>query len=1145
MDHSQTPLITPAERDRLLTESRIQSRRAATLARAVDLLYAEDDPQDGIEETLALCCEATQSDAWFLAGSTSGRPPEVIGSSDPCLKGAGWPAGGPTATRSLCVDDLNLADWAAELPDRLRAYRSLLSVAVDVPFHPVLVIGLLSHGRAAHVAEDQALLRRVGDLLHQVLSNRPLARHNATAASMGDADLTVSPAGSQFVDNSFEALRRTIGHVADWQGQIVDITNELLSAPCEARDDAIHQALGRMGTLASSDRTYVFRLRDGGRMGNTHEWVAPGIEPMIQHLQDMPSDLLDDWRDELFAGRVVQIPDVEALAADSAVTEILRQQGIRSLMMVPMLRDGAITGFVGYDAVREPRQYLTIEIQLLQSVCNAIRAVLERAEAETRAELARQSLKATLLAVPDLVLELDQDGRFIGVYAGPEQASVLPEHLVIGRRPEQVLPPHVAALANRIIETVKRDGHCDPCEYQMEADGVGRTYVASGAAKMMNGQRVGYVLATRDISRRVEERRKLQRLGKIAEVTSNLVVITDLQQRIEWANPAFERRTGWTLAEVRGRRADSLLASEHANSDELARVRALLRTGRPACSELLNRTRSGEEFWTFTDIQPVFDAGGSVEGFVVVQTDITELKKSHQRALHDRALAMDASFDGIAMTDESGHYIYMNPAHRTMFGINLSEDIHHLNWKELYSPEVLSRFLTEDWPRLQESGAWRGELYGRHRDGHVVAQEVSLTLREHGLLCITRDISKRLQAEKDRARQREDLQHAQSRETLAQLAGGVAHDLNNLVAVVAGSATLLRAMCKDNDETKAGVDRILRATETATDLVAGLGHLGRPQRSRSVLDLRRIATEALDLLGTQRIRDYDITLGLPDAPCPVWANVTELLQVVVNLALNACQAGGNRPNIVRLAVWREGHPIPAGPPDVGKIVPGRSCSLIEVSDTGTGIDPKVRSRLFERYFTTKGSNGTGLGLPIVAGILRDNDAALWIDSTPGKGTTVTVAWPARPAPQDSRTPIVAKTTVPNQLDGHRILVVDDMSDVADVLSEMLESAGAISVAVSDPAEALELLRENPGLWSVVVTDQDMPGLRGSDLARAAAACRPPVPVVLVTALNDAVGSDVPLFHEVLGKPVSAARLIAAVGRAVPGQALSPRKPSPD
>lgn len=1138
MERIEHLLSALAERDRLLQDARIKAHRAVMLAQAMDLIYGADDPDQGIAAALELCCKAARAESWFLLGTTASGTLAVLAGSDAALQDVPWPEHSPVPARALRVGDLAETDWAVGMPERMRAYRSLVSTPVPVPFQPPLAIGLLAPDRGAFSRDDLELLRRVGGPVRQSLANRLLARRNAALRMVVDASASGDiPKGSLYLDRSFDALQRSFGHVANWQGRIVAITDELLSAQVSDSQHAIDRALTRMGELSSSDRTYVFRLRDGDRMDNTNEWVATGIEPMIGQLQDLPTDLLDTWRDALMAGQAVQITDVDALHENDPTRAVLAMQGIRSLLIAPMLRNGALAGFVGFDAVVSPRQFLPLEVQLLQSVCTAIGAVIDRAEAEHSAELSRQSLHATLLSVPFLVLELDHEGRFTGVFEGAGQRVGWPHDVVLGRMPEDFLCPELAALARRVMALVDRDGRTEGHEYQLAIDGELRTFMLSAAPKMIKGSKVGYVFATRDITRRVQERRQLLRLGKIAELTSNLVVVTDALQRIEWVNPAFERRTGWTLDEVRGKRPDSFLTSERTSALELRRIGGLLRAGKAVRGELLNRSRSGEEYWVSKDIQPLFDANGAIEGFVAVQTDITELKQSHLRALRDRAMAMDASSDGIAITDAAGHYLYMNPAHRAMFGIGLLEDVGTLHWTDLYTPEAVSRFLAEHWPKLEDYGVWRGELFGRHRDGRTVAQEVSLTRREQGLLCITRDISRRLEMEAERARLRESLQLAQSRETVAHLAGGLAHDLNNLVAVVSGSANLLRGLCHDQPEAQAGLDRILRAAQTATDLVAGLARLGRQHRERGSHDLRKIVSEAVDLLGSLRIRAHSVSTVMPDTACPVWSNVTELLQVVVNLALNACQAGEGSGNVVTLSVGRDADGLPAGIPDAGHVKPELSYALLRVSDTGAGIDPAIRARLFERYFTTKGPGGTGLGLPIVAGILRDNDAALWIDSRFGQGTTITVAWPRNPADRPAAETSLVRP--PASLAGHRILVVDDLPDVADVMSDMLETADAICIAVSDPGEALQLLTDNPGLWSALVTDQDMPNLRGTDLARAAQACQPPVATVLVTALEDAVRPDRALFHTVLAKPVTAGTLIAAVG-----QAIADRRPAP-
>lgn len=642
---------------------------------------------------------------------------------------------------------------------------------------------------------------------------------------------------------------------------------------------------------------------------------------------------------------------------------------------------------------------------------------------------------------------------------------------------------------------------------------------------------------TRRMQQRSAARRELSRLSKIAELTSNFVVVTDAQLRIEWVNPAFERRTGWTLEEVRGKIPPEALLSEQNDPAELARMHAAVRAGKPYRAELMNRTKSGENYWISKDVQPLLDDRGALEGFIAVHTEITDLKLTSLRAQQDSVIAMEASRDGIAFMDSEGRYLYMNAAHRRMFGIGDSEEIGQFQWQTMYLPEDLARFLAEDWAALEAAGTWQGELTGVCRDGRHVPQEVSLTLQDQGLLCITRDISDRVRLEAERARLREDLQLAQRRETIAQLADGIAHDLNNLVAVVSGSASLLQPYCISHPEASAGVARIIRATDTARDLVSGLRRLDRPQMKRSAQDLRQLLREGMELLGSGRIRDYQISVSAPAHDCPVWANATEMLQVIVNLALNACEAAGSAPNRVTLRVL-DSTRLPRTAPDIGKVNPALDYTVFAVSDTGIGISAQARARLFERHFTTKGASGSGLGLPIVVGILRANDALLWVESTEGTGTRMIVAWPSTPgttADVQHATEFVPGTP---DLTGANILVVDDIADVADVLSEMLETAGALGVAVSDPLEAAELLRDNPGLWQALVTDLDMPVLDGVGLARIAANCVPPIPAVLVTALPEMVGDNAALFPAVVAKPTNAAQLVAAVNTALQHAAQS-------
>lgn len=1140
MTRSEQLLSALAERERLLKQERISARHAKTLLAAIDALHSSEEPEQGIRQVLELTRDATGATLAVLLTLDENDSFKTKLATDPGFGLPSWRIKPSILQRKRRVTDLSETGLFPDMPLQAKAFRSCLSVPVEVPDEAPMVILLLSCEVAKFASVDLDLLQRIANLLKNVLDRIHLAYRNSVLARIVDRS-SVAPLSNYFSESSFDVLSRAFAHVVDWQRHIVDITNNLLGARSEVINPAINTALARTGQLARSDRTYVFRIRPPDRLDNTHEWVADGIEPMIDQLQDLPESMMDDWRGKLDAGEPVDIPDVNALPEESGVREVLQMQGIQSLLAVPMRSNGQLTGFIGYDAVRSTRSFLPVEIELLQSVANAIGVVMDRAAAEARAREAntrlrdeRDRFQATLAAIPDLVLELDAEGRFVSYGAGAGLAPDYPLEEVLNRLPEEVLPAHFAKLMRTIMTTVEKEGQASGYRYPMAIGDEQRWFEVSAAAKSaQDGRAGGFVFLIHDITASYRQQRQIQRLGRIAELTSNLVIITDAKGRIDWVNPAFETRSGWKLAEIRGSKPADFLQTPETDRATLGRISAALRQGMSVQAQLLNRNREGQDYWIAKDIQPLTDDEGRLDGFVSVQTDITELQEAHQRALRVRALAMETASDGIAISDAQGKYIFMNAAHRDMFGVDLHEDISALSWQNFVSPEEKYRFMTQEWPKLLETGAWRGELAGLHRDGRQIQQEVTLSLADDGgLVCFTRDISEKRSLEIEQARLRDDLQLAQRRETIAHLASGVAHDLNNLVAVVSGTVSLLEGQSHGGPEFRSGLKRIKRAMDAAQDLVAGLKSSTRPKATRTTLDLRNVISEAVDLLGSERRKKHSIIVEFASSVMPVWANQTELLQVILNLVLNACESAADRSSTVNIAMGGESARIPDKMPDVGELNADLSYSVFQVSDTGDGLDPEIADLLFESHVTTKGSAGTGMGLAIISGILSDNGCALWFDSVPQKGVTVTVAWPEQEIQPKDGSRIAERIASAAKLTGHHILVVDDVVDVGDVLSEMLENDGAVTVAVSDPQEALDLLSENPGLWSAVVTDLDMFDITGVDIAKAAAQLDPPVPCVLVTALPDHAAKNRHLFHSILAKPVEALALIRHVRAAV-------------
>lgn len=1049
-------------------------------------------------------------------------------------------------SRPQRVADLGKASLPQPLPEGLRAMRSLLSAPLQQASGRSLALVVLSTRKAAFSQPDALFLRRLAGLLELFLD------HDAK----GDpAAPLVSPAGQRRCDEkagagspceappTHDMCRR---RSSEWHQHIVDVTNEILLAQDTDLDATINRALARAGQLAGVERTYVYRFRGEDRIDNTHEWTAPGIPSMQAVSQGLPASLLDRWKSRLDAGLPFMIADVDQLEVGSPEREILQIQGVQSLLIAPMLNRGQLHGFVGYDTSFRNGTIDPLEQRLLQSVANAISVILSRAEAEAaaakaRADLAAEGdrLRAMLAALPDLVVELDEDGRCIASHGGSaDPARFLAPDESIGKTVEDLLPPDLASRYRMVLKAVADDGKSHTFEYEARMHGEQRWYHATVSPRFMAGGQNGWFIVMRDITERRVQQRQIARLSKIAELTSNMVIVTDAEANIEWVNPAFVRRTGWTLPEILGRKPESFLRSKRASNAAALRIMHAVNNRIPMQTEIMNKSRQGEEFWVSMDVQPMLDDSGAVDGYLSVQTDITLLKRAHNRELRDWRAAIEAANDGIAMLNSDGRFAFMNQAYRDMFGIKDTENIAALQWTDLYPAESANPFDAEKWRRIILTGPLRYELRGLHRDGHTTSQELSATARmDGGLLVIARDISERARLERDQARLRDQLQIAKQRETIAHVSAGIAHDLNNVFAVVSGTVSLLEAQCAGNREAEKSVKRIKRAANMAMELVAGLGNLGRSHVSPAQHDLRELVQQGVDLLGTERIERHAITLSLPDEEQPLWGDATKFLQVIVNLSLNACESDLEKAAPVHVSVLPQESWVPDRAPDVGVWRLGTRYSMFRVTDFGTGLSPEHRERLFEPYFTTKGKAGTGLGLPIVVAILHENDAALWFDSVVGQGTTVTVAWPssqpraaveaAPPAQPEGMSHRLSEPT----LKGFHILVVDDVGDVADVLADILETAGAVTVSLSEPEEARDMLMENPGFWSVLVTDMNMPNISGAGLAEVAASLDPPVPTVLVTGQPDRVHGFEHLFSVVLAKPADAAALIMAVHQA--------------
>lgn len=404
-----------------------------------------------------------------------------------------------------------------------------------------------------------------------------------------------------------------------------------------------------------------------------------------------------------------------------------------------------------------------------------------------------------------------------------------------------------------------------------------------------------------------------------------------------------------------------------------------------------------------------------------------------------------------------------------------------------------------------------------------------------------------LKQREDALRQKElELVRAQRVESIGRLAGGIAHDFNNILAAISGFAELIRQDATPGSTVATFVDRIARSAERGRQVVRQILAYARANTvERSVIDLAAVVREVADLARATIPTSTKLDLDAPSRPIYVQANEGQIHQIVLNLCMNSNDAFTGQPGHVRVSVRTVAQEAgnrrsfcSAGPTasgggviGLGEILADRSYVLIEVQDDGPGMAWDVLSRWDEPFFTTKeAGRGTGLGLPIVKGIVVAYGGAMCIESAPGTGTSVSVYLPLDPV----QLPMIGADDnglAAMMTKSGRVVVVDDEVDVRDVTAIALRRAGHDVVAFDDPVKALEHIRNRPDDIDVLVTDHVMPGMKGMDLIAETRRVAPAVRAILCTGFSDqatersAGEAGASMFFE---KPVSGRAIVDAV-----------------
>lgn len=383
------------------------------------------------------------------------------------------------------------------------------------------------------------------------------------------------------------------------------------------------------------------------------------------------------------------------------------------------------------------------------------------------------------------------------------------------------------------------------------------------------------------------------------------------------------------------------------------------------------------------------------------------------------------------------------------------------------------------------------------------------------------------------------VRQAQKLEAIGTLAGGIAHDFNNILTAIGGHATLAGYAVNGNAEAMESLDAISAAAKRAGNLVQQILSFSRPgEQERRPVQLRHAVNESVQLLRASIPSTIDIVSDIGRNLPLVLADTTQVHQIVMNLGTNGWHAMRGKPGRleIRLSEVRVSDPQAAREMSVPS---GRYVRLL-VSDTGCGMDRSTQERIFEPFFTTKApGEGTGLGLAVVHGIVRNHDAAIQVQSEPGRGSTFQILFPVHEA--EESVPEQPAEVVPRGR-GERVLLIDDEEVIARLGQRTLANLGYTAEARTNPVAALEEITLRPDRYDVVVTDQTMPRLTGVELAERILRIRPGLPVLLTTGFTGSLTREDIKARGLAGlffKPFT----LQSLGQAV-HQALHPGSNSP-
>jgi PAS domain S-box-containing protein len=621
---------------------------------------------------------------------------------------------------------------------------------------------------------------------------------------------------------------------------------------------------------------------------------------------------------------------------------------------------------------------------------------------------------------------------------------------------------------------------------------------------LLEGVKAGkdkYIGYCKDITRSKELKDELIRtrefLNNIINAVADPIFVKDENHRWIVLNDSFCKFMGYKKEELIGKSDYDFFSVEEAKvfqeKDELVFLSGEENENEEYFTDAGNTTH------TILTKKSIFTDKDGKKVLVGTIRNITERKKAEEERIR-LASAIEHAAECVIITDSHGYVQYVNPAFEEITGYK-KEEILQESIFIIENKKIDKNYSGEIWEIISKGHVWTGNIINLKKDRTAYEVETSISSIENtsgaviNYICVARDVTNEKRLERH-------IRQSQKLEAIGTLAGGIAHDFNNILAIMMGYTELAMRDIKKETITLKKLEGVLKAGDRARDLVKQILAFSRQtEKERKPVRISPIIKETLNFLRASLPSTIEIKKNI-EANSMIMGDPTQIHQILMNLCTNASYAMKDRGGILEITLKE----IEIEEEDLHNypdLSPGSYVNL-SVNDTGYGIDEEIMERIFEPFFTTKKpGEGTGMGLSVVHGIVKSYEGTISVTSEKNKGTIFSIMLPKLASGTISE-PMVFKPLPRGQ---GNILFVDDEEELAILEKENLEELGYNVTAVTASVEALNLFRENPGHFDLIITDHTMPFITGLELIEEIKKTCPSMPFILTTGFGNLITEE--------------------------------------